>query len=59
MCSVIYIKVCYFSHLALKLFLEMPFMTVCFRYLPLEEDLSLELEISIVSISQEVFSTQY
>ena len=42
-----FIKICYFSHLSLKLFLEIPIcynMTVCFRYLPLEEGRSLELE---------------
>ena len=32
------------------------YMTVCFRYLPLEEALSLELE---SNSSQEVFSSQY
>ena len=46
--------ICYISHLALKLFLE---MSSLFRYLHLEEALSLEL--SIVSSSQEVFSSQY
>ena len=35
-------KICYFSHLALKLFLEMHILYD--RYLPLEEALSLELE---------------
>ena len=38
------IKICYFSHLALKLISGIAYMTVCFRYLPLEEALSLELE---------------
>ena len=33
------------------------YMTVCFRYLSLEEALSLELELSIVSSSKEVFSS--
>ena len=58
MYSVIYlyffIKICYVSHLTLKLY---SWKSLYDRYLPLEEALS--REISTVSSSQEVFSSQY